>query len=236
MCRLGLAWFGKVGLLINCVDGHVVCRLGVNWFGKNGWMYVMVGVVFCNCHRVIDTSGCVHLDVLPEWGDCYDEQQRYGNSLNPYQQIRHWNMKKSEFTNSHVKHASIHILDRLVAILNQGSGSTHATLKMMIHSQLTHYIFSTVDMNKATSMILWHYWNALTVHPSYVHKNKCIYSCFTLTITLFRSNIRTNITQCFNYSMTITKRHTHHDMYSTIPTEPVYSQPAHPTANNTGNQ
>ena len=88
-------------------------------------------------------------------------------------------------------------------------------LKTMIHTHLKHYISSTLDMSTATSMILWQYWNALAVHPSFFHMNKCTYNCFTTTIDSFQSNIRTSKTQCFNYSKANTIRHTHHDIQST---------------------
>ena len=41
MCRLGVNWFGRVGLLITCVGGCVVWRLEVNWFGRFGLLNCM---------------------------------------------------------------------------------------------------------------------------------------------------------------------------------------------------
>ena len=41
MCSSGVNWFGRVGLLITCVGGHVVCLLGVDWFGRIGLLNYM---------------------------------------------------------------------------------------------------------------------------------------------------------------------------------------------------
>jgi hypothetical protein len=52
--------------------------------------------------------------------------------------------------------------DKPGATLNQDSRSMHATLKIMIHNQHTHYIFSTADTNTVLSTTTWRYLNTTT--------------------------------------------------------------------------
>jgi hypothetical protein len=113
-------------------------------------------------------------------------------------------------TNSHVIPAIGHIgktrRNLKSTNLNQDFRSMHATLKITIHNQRTQYIFSTVDMNTATSTP-WHYLNTSTVHLSYCHMNKCIYSYFTTIIISVLNSTQRNKIQCFNSSITETIRH-----------------------------
>jgi hypothetical protein len=85
-------------------------------------------------------------------------------------------------------------------------------IKIMNHTQLMHYTYSTADINIVTSMTPWHQSSKLTTHLFCFLMNKCPYSHSTIIMNSFPNNTRTSKIPRFNSYITNTVCHNPYDV------------------------